>query len=165
MSSKSDKSKEKEEAARKIEADDSANLAGSKSQHKKKAIQWGAAVLPALPPLNEFGEHVQNPEKEEDDEESSDYESIAFEEIFDKHQRIHLDLYELSQDQLKLIETTPNLGVAMGQALIDVAASKFEADDDARLLRREREALDTILKKELGWSNKAINERIKETLR
>jgi len=180
MSSK-DKSK-------KVVSDESNIASGQTStaaQAQLRAQGWGN-LLPKSQPssknsgaqpanLNENGEEDQGPDPEdndnvvdsegEGDHNEGEEESLAFEEIFESAQLLWLDTYGFSQSQLKLVEVTPGLNIDFANALISFAVEKADSDESLKRIRRDREALALLLQKEVGWSEKMIQEKVSDVLK
>ena len=147
-----------------------------------RAQGWGTAFaagqsnsndsLGQTPNLNSIGE-VDNPNSKdneehvesEDEGNESEESSLAFEQIFEPAQLLWLESMGFSQSQLKLVEMTPGLGIDFANLIISFAVEKAEVDESLKRIRRDREALALLLQKEVGWSEKMIQEKAEGILK
>lgn len=146
------------------------------SQKGRPKVQWGALLHPNAADSNEFGEEASGSNEADDRDDANSVESastgdgdqnpdVAFGLVHSKVDRIWLDSYGFSQEQLYEIESNPILGTEMSWGLITLAQEQSKIKREYETLKREKIALNIILAKELGYNEKTIKARVADTLK
>lgn len=136
-------------------------------QTKRQKSVWGSL----LPPKTDQFDHSSHSNEKDDDQEGRERDesvdgdaSVAFEKVLERSQILWLQSFDLTNDQLKAIECTPALGVNAALNMISLAVEKAEDLDKLKAVVEENKALRSLIKRESGWSESYIKDKINETL-
>ena len=136
-------------------------------QARQKSV-WGSLLPPKSDQSNRSNEDNDQDDSAEQErsprDEIVDDESVAFENVLEPAQILWLQSFDLTNDQLKAIECTPVLGINAALSMISLAVEKAEDLDRLKALTEENKALRSLMKRESGWSETYMKDKINETL-
>lgn len=93
---------------------------------------------------------------------SSGYESEGYESVFEIDTRGFLDRYDLSNEQLKAMESHMLLGVDAAQKLINASIAAADTECQLADARLELRAAKSLIKFEKGWTDKYVDTTVEQ---